>query len=129
MIQQSRQMQKDLPLFLQRSPEEAAAGAYRSARDEGRAFAHIEFTYQEFLLHRILLKRLGINSRGLIESSLEIVTTLLDIIAMQTQSAQLVANMSWDVSLLWPPQYCHETFIISSSFSSYAILVFLQQES
>ncbi|KAJ5796726.1 uncharacterized protein N7518_005266 [Penicillium psychrosexuale] len=103
LIQESRQMQKGLPSFLQWSPEEAAAGAYRSARDEGRAFAHIEFTYQEFLLHRILLKRLGINSRGLIESSLEIVTTLLDIIAMQTQSAHLVANMSWDLCYIGLP--------------------------
>jgi chromatin structure-remodeling complex subunit RSC3/30 len=102
LIQKSRQTQQDLPSFMHWSPEDAAAGAYNSTRDEGRAFVHIEFTYQEFLLHRILLKRLGINSQGLIESSMEIVTTLLDIIAMQTRSAHLVANMSWDVRLLCP---------------------------
>lgn len=105
LIQESRQTQQDLPLFMHWSPEDAAAGAYTSTRDEGRAFAHMEFTYQEFLLHRILLKRLGTNSKGLIESSLEIVTTLLDIIAMQIRSAHLVANMSWDVRLPCPPQY------------------------
>ncbi|CAG8907283.1 unnamed protein product [Penicillium egyptiacum] len=103
LIQESRQTQQDLPSFLHWAPEEAAAGAYRFARDEGRIFAHIEFTYQEFLLHRILLKRLGINSQGLIESSLEIVTTLLDIIAMQTRPAHLMANMSWDLCYMGLP--------------------------
>ncbi|KAJ5419501.1 uncharacterized protein N7487_003051 [Penicillium crustosum] len=103
LIQESRQTQQDLPLFMHWSPEDAAAGAYTSTRDEGRAFAHMEFTYQEFLLHRILLKRLGTNSKGLIESSLEIVTTLLDIIAMQIRSAHLVANMSWDLCYIGLP--------------------------
>ncbi|KAJ5262484.1 hypothetical protein N7524_007789 [Penicillium chrysogenum] len=103
LIQESRQTQRDLPSFMHWSPEDAAAGAYNSTRDEGRAFAHIEFTYQEFLLHRILLKRLGINSQGLIESSLEIVTTLLDIIAMHTRSAHLLANMSWDLCYIGLP--------------------------
>lgn len=128
LIQESRRTQQDLPSFLHWSPEQAAAGTYRSARDEGRAFTHMEFTYQEFLLHRILLKRLGINSQGLIESSLEIVTTLLDIIVMLTQSTHSVANISWDVRLLWPHQNLHRTSLISSS-SSYAILVFLLQAS
>jgi chromatin structure-remodeling complex subunit RSC3/30 len=105
LIQESRQTQQGLPSFMHWSPEDAAAGAYNSTPDEARAFAHMEFTYQEFLLHRILLKRLGINSQGLIEISLDIVTTLLDIIAMQTRSAHLVANMSWDVRQLCPPQY------------------------
>ncbi|OQE26011.1 hypothetical protein PENFLA_c007G00997 [Penicillium flavigenum] len=103
LIQESRQTQRNLPSFLHWSPEEAAVGAYRFTRDEGRAFAHIEFTYQEFLLHRILLKRVGINSQGLIESSLEIITTLLDIIALQTRPAQLMANMSWDLCYMGLP--------------------------
>jgi chromatin structure-remodeling complex subunit RSC3/30 len=83
------------------SSEKAAAGAYSFPKDEGRAFAHTEFTYQEFLLHRILLKRLGISSQGLIQSSLEIVTTLLAIIAMQTRSTHSVANLLWDVRFPW----------------------------
>ncbi|KAJ5603347.1 hypothetical protein N7537_006303 [Penicillium hordei] len=103
LIQESRQTQQDLPSFLHWYPEEAAAGAYRFARDEARAFAHIEFTYQEFLLHRILLKRVGINSQGLLESSLEIITTLLHIISMQTQPAHLKANMSWDLCYMGLP--------------------------
>lgn len=102
LIQESRQTQQDLPSFLHWYPEEAAAGAYRFARDKARAFAHIEFTYQEFLLHRILLKRVGINSPSLLECSLEIITTLLHIISMQTQPAHLKTSMSWDVRLLWP---------------------------
>ncbi|RAL14251.1 uncharacterized protein BO97DRAFT_469130 [Aspergillus homomorphus CBS 101889] len=97
LIQQSRQAQEDLPSFIRWSPEDAAAGVYSLERDESRAFAKIEFTYQEFLLHRILLKRLGKKSQGLIESSLEIITTLLDIIAMQTRSGKPVVKMSWDL--------------------------------
>jgi chromatin structure-remodeling complex subunit RSC3/30 len=129
LIQESRRTQRNLPSFLHWSPEEAAAGTYSSARDEGRAFAHMEFTYQEFLLHRILLKHLGVNSQGLIESSLEIVTTLLDIIVMLTQSAHSVANISWDVRLLRNLQYYHKAIVISLSSSSYATLVFLLQAS
>ncbi|KGO43780.1 Transcription factor, fungi [Penicillium expansum] len=128
LIQESRQMQQDLPSFLQWSPEEAAAGAYNSTRDEGRAFVHIEFTYQEFLLHRILQKRLGRNSQGLIESSLEIVTTLSDIIGMRTRYDHLVDDMSWDVRLFWP-QYYNGTFLTSSPSSSYATSVSLLQAS
>ncbi|OQE40276.1 hypothetical protein PENCOP_c006G08200 [Penicillium coprophilum] len=97
LIQESRQTQQELPSFLHWSPEQAAAGAYNFPRDEGRTFAHIEFTYQEFLLRRILLKRLGINSPGLIQSSLEIVTTLLDMIAMRNRSGHSVINLLWDL--------------------------------
>ncbi|OQE12665.1 hypothetical protein PENVUL_c001G03220 [Penicillium vulpinum] len=103
LIQESRQTQQELPSFLHWFPEEAAAGAYRFTRDEGRAFAHIEFTYQEFLLHRILLKRVGISSQGLFESSLELVTTLLHTISMQTQPAHLMAKMSWDLCYMGLP--------------------------
>ncbi|KAJ5383265.1 hypothetical protein N7517_001176 [Penicillium concentricum] len=103
LIQESRQTQQDLPSFMHWSPEKAAAGAYSFPRDEGRAFAHIEFTYQEFLLRRILLKRLGINSQGLIQSSLEIITTLLDIIVMRTRSGHSVANMLWDLCYMGLP--------------------------
>jgi chromatin structure-remodeling complex subunit RSC3/30 len=99
LIQQSRHTQHGLPSFLRWSPEDTAARVNNSTNDEARAFAHIEFTYQEFLLHRILLKRLGIKSQGLIESSLEIITTLASIIAMQTRSGKRVINMSWDVCL------------------------------
>ncbi|KAJ5955508.1 hypothetical protein N7501_009787 [Penicillium viridicatum] len=103
LIQESRQTQQDLPSFLHWYPEGAAAGAYRFARDKARAFAHIEFTYQEFLLHRILLKRVGINSPSLLESSLEIITTLLHIISMQTQPAHLNTSMSWDLCYMGLP--------------------------
>ncbi|KAJ5533777.1 hypothetical protein N7527_000031 [Penicillium freii] len=103
LIQESRQTQQHLPSFLHWYPEEAAAGAYRFARDKARAFAHIEFTYQEFLLHRILLKRVGINSPSLLESSLEIITTLLHIISMQTQPAHLKTSMSWDLCYMGLP--------------------------
>lgn len=114
LIQESRQTQQDLPSFLHWYSEEAAAGAYRFARDEARAFAHIEFTYQEFLLHRILLKRVGINSQGLLESSLEIITTLLHIISMQTEPAHLKTNMSWDVRLLWPSKLSWDLISLST---------------
>ncbi|KAJ5512925.1 hypothetical protein N7463_002477 [Penicillium fimorum] len=103
LIQECRQTQQDLPSFMHWSPEKAAAGAYSFPRDEGRTFAHIEFTYQEFLLHRILLKRLGINSQGLIQSSLEIIATLLDIIAMRTRSDHSLANMLWDLCYMGLP--------------------------
>lgn len=93
-------MQQSLPTFMRWSAEEAATGAYRSAQDEGRVFAHMELTYQEFLLHRILLKRLGVTSLGLLESAVDILTTLLDIIAMQARSGKSAINMSWDVRLL-----------------------------
>ncbi|KAL6239856.1 hypothetical protein BDW75DRAFT_226903 [Aspergillus navahoensis] len=89
--------------FLRWSPEDAAARVNSSMHDEARAFAHIEFTYQEFLLHRILLKRLGIKGQGLIESSLEIITTLLTIIAMQTRSGKRIINMSWDLCYMGLP--------------------------
>ncbi|KAJ5767053.1 uncharacterized protein N7511_004669 [Penicillium nucicola] len=100
---ESRRTQQELPSFLRWCPEEATAGAYRSAKDEGRAFTHLEFTYQEFLLHRILLKRIGISSEGLIESSLEILITLSDRIAIQTRPAHLMTNMSWDLCYMGLP--------------------------
>ncbi|KAJ5836200.1 hypothetical protein N7447_002226 [Penicillium robsamsonii] len=103
LIQESRQTQQDLPSFMHWSPEKAAAGAYSFPRDEGRTFAHMEFTYQEFLLRRILLKRLGIHSQGLIQSSLEILTTLLDSIALRTRSGYSVANMLWDLCYMGLP--------------------------
>ncbi|KAL4742408.1 hypothetical protein BDV11DRAFT_19833 [Aspergillus similis] len=103
LIEQSRHTQQGLPSFLRWSPEDDAAHANSSANDEARAFAHIEFTYQEFLLHRILHKRLGIKGQGLIESSLEIITTLLTIIAMQTKSGKRVLNMSWDLCYMGLP--------------------------
>lgn len=83
------------------SPEHAAAGVYNSPRDESRAFAHIEFTYVEFLLHRILLKRVGIFSPGLTESSLDIITTLVDTtVAIQTRPNKSAMELSWDVRTL-----------------------------
>ncbi|KAL4762199.1 Zn(II)2Cys6 transcription factor [Aspergillus foveolatus] len=103
LIQQSRHTQQGLPSFLRWPPEDAAACVNDSANDEARAFAHIEFTYQEFLLHRILLKRLGIKGQGLIESSLEIITTLSSIIAMQTRSGKRAINMSWDLCYMGLP--------------------------
>ncbi|OJK01999.1 hypothetical protein ASPACDRAFT_24719 [Aspergillus aculeatus ATCC 16872] len=103
LIQECRKMQQGLPTFMRWSAEEAATGAYHSTQDEGRAFAHIEFTYQEFLLHRILLKRLGVTSLGLIESAVVILTTLLDIIAMQARSGKSAINMSWDLCYMGLP--------------------------
>lgn len=99
------------------SPEQAAAGVYNSPRDEGRAFVHKEFMYQEFLLHRILLKRVGIASQGLIETSLEIITTLVDTtIAIQTRSDKSAVEISWDVRILGLPQNRHRTSLITLFF-------------
>ncbi|KAJ5312365.1 hypothetical protein N7508_003195 [Penicillium antarcticum] len=104
LIQECRQTQQKLPSFMQWSPEQAAAGVYTSPRDEGRAFAHVEFTYQEFLLHRILLKRVGTASQGLIDSSLEIITTLVDTtIAIQTRSDKSPVGISWDLCYMGLP--------------------------
>ncbi|KAL4908817.1 hypothetical protein BDW74DRAFT_187331 [Aspergillus multicolor] len=103
LIQQSRHMQQGLPRFLRWSPDEATAYVASPAQDEARIFAHFEFTYQEFLLHRILLKRLGIKSQGLIESSLEIITTLLATITLQTLSGIKIINMSWDLCYMGLP--------------------------
>ncbi|KAJ6043572.1 uncharacterized protein N7446_001770 [Penicillium canescens] len=104
LIQESRQTQQDLPSFMHWSPEQAAAGVYNSPRDEGRAFAHTEFMYQEFLLHRILLKRVGIASQGLIESSLDIITTLVDTtIAIQTRAYKSTVEISWDMCYIGLP--------------------------
>ncbi|RDW81526.1 uncharacterized protein DSM5745_05083 [Aspergillus mulundensis] len=101
LINQSRCTQQGLPPFLRWSSEEAAAQS--PTHDEARAFAHIEFTYQEFLLRRILLKRLGTMDQGLIESSLEIITTLLATIAMHTLSGKRMINMSWDLCYMGLP--------------------------
>ncbi|KAL4939787.1 hypothetical protein BDV06DRAFT_230811 [Aspergillus oleicola] len=97
LIQKVRQTQQNLPSFLRWSPEALANCRSRLTVDEGRAFAHIEFTYQEFLLHRILLKRLGTKTHGLIESSLEIITALFDMIAMQARSGTRVIYMPKDL--------------------------------
>jgi chromatin structure-remodeling complex subunit RSC3/30 len=89
-------MQQDLPAFLRWSP--AFSGAIRDNKvEESRLYIHMDFTYQEFLLHRILWKRLGRKSDGLFESSCEVISTLLDIVTLMTKSGRSFQNLSWDV--------------------------------
>ncbi|KAL4790895.1 hypothetical protein BDV19DRAFT_401692 [Aspergillus venezuelensis] len=89
-------MQQSLPSFLRWSPENSTAHTNLSAQNEGPAFTHLEFTHQEFLLHRILLKRCNITTTGLIESSLDVLGTLLDLIATRTLYGREVFSMSND---------------------------------
>lgn len=92
-------MQENLPAFLRWSP--AFSEAVRDNKvEESRLYIHMDFTYQEFLLHRILWKRLGRKSDGLFESSCEVISTLLDIVTLLTKSGRSLQNLSWDVRFL-----------------------------
>lgn len=89
-------MQQDLPAFLRWSP--ASSGAICDNKvEESRLYIHMDFTYQEFLLHRILWKRLGRKSDGLFESSCEVISTLLDLVTLLTKSGRSLQTLSWDV--------------------------------
>lgn len=89
-------MQQDLPPFLRWSP--ASLGSVHNSKiEESRLFIHMDFTYQEFLLHRILWKRLGLRSEGLFESSCEVISTVLNIANLLTKSGRSIQSLSWDV--------------------------------
>jgi chromatin structure-remodeling complex subunit RSC3/30 len=89
-------MQQDLPAYLRWSP--VSSGVVRNNKvEESRLYIHMDFTYQEFLLHRILWKRLGRKSEGLFESSCEVISTVLDIAALLTKSGRSIQRLSWDV--------------------------------
>lgn len=111
-------MQQGLPAFLRWSP--AFSGAVRDSKvEESRLYIHMDFTYQEFLLHRILWKRLGRKSDGLFESSCEVISTLLDIVTLLTKSGRSFQNLSWDVrfqSTSTPPDgLANEFFWVTSA--------------
>lgn len=89
-------MQQDLPAFLCCSPTSSGV-ACDSKVEESRVYIRMDFTYQEFLLHRILWKRLGRKSDGLFESSCEVISTLLDLVTLLTKSGRSVQKLAWDV--------------------------------
>ncbi|EED14310.1 conserved hypothetical protein [Talaromyces stipitatus ATCC 10500] len=99
MMEDSRQMQQDLPQSLRWTPNEAVSNFI----DESRSMTHLEFTYQELLLYRIVLKRLGIKSQSLIHTSCEIISTLLNLITLRTKSAKAIHDMSWDLCYMGLP--------------------------
>ncbi|KAL4955817.1 hypothetical protein BDW69DRAFT_204101 [Aspergillus filifer] len=103
LMKKSYNMQQSLPLFLRWPPADDTAYMDLSAQDEGRTFTHLEFTRQEFLLHRVLSKRLGMAPKSLIESALEVLGTLLDLIATRARSGREVASMSSDLCQMGLP--------------------------
>ncbi|EED22275.1 chromatin structure remodeling complex protein RSC3, putative [Talaromyces stipitatus ATCC 10500] len=99
MIKDSREMQQALPLFLRWTPSESES----NFANESRSLTHLEFTYQEFLLYRIVLKRLEIKLQGLIDTSCEIISTLLNLTTLRTRSAKSMQDVSWDLCYMGLP--------------------------
>ncbi|KAH8690592.1 hypothetical protein BGW36DRAFT_259553, partial [Talaromyces proteolyticus] len=96
MIEDARQIQQGLPPFLRWS---SASGEVEdgSSIDESRLYTHVEFIYHEFLLYRTLWKRLSIKPQGLIESSCEIISTLLNLVMLRMRSGEKIHDLSWDL--------------------------------
>lgn len=94
-------MQQDLPAFLRWSTTSPGSVCNHKV-EEARLFIHMDFAYQEFLLHRILWKRLGRKSEGLFETSCEVISTLLDIATLMTKSGRPLRSLSWDVGISIP---------------------------
>ncbi|KAL4962719.1 putative chromatin structure remodeling complex protein RSC3 [Aspergillus stella-maris] len=103
LMEKPHNMQRSLPSFLRWSPENGTVHTSPSAQNEGPAFTHLEFTHQEFLLHRIPLKRLNITTTGLINSSLGVLGTLVDLINMRTVSGEEVVSTSKDLCQMGLP--------------------------
>ncbi|PWY91164.1 hypothetical protein BO70DRAFT_392808 [Aspergillus heteromorphus CBS 117.55] len=85
LCRKSRQMRESLPAFLQMKPFEnnthATEPVHLSPHQITVQLIHIDFLYNDFLLHHILTKRTGIASDQLINIAYEILSTILDRIA------------------------------------------------
>lgn len=113
---------RQIPQFLQwehRSENKESLIGYRLVQD-----LYLEFLYNDFLLHRILAKRIQTQSERGIAISLEILTALISIISWTHQNHAMGWDASWNVSL-FPllRQQEHGVELINSTHS-FATLVY-----
>lgn len=100
-------MQQDFPSFLRWPP----ISTNNDDASEFHLMIHLECTYQEFLLYRIIWKRLGNKLQGLFESSCEVISTLLKIIMQRTKVGKEIQTLSWEVCLIFTSVLVHQIVI------------------
>lgn len=98
LVRESRRLRNELPEFLQWKPDGDASGISR-IEDAFLFELYLEFLHNEFLLYRTLGQRTQTKPLEIIETSREIIKTLILMVSKMLRWGQVLSGTGWVVSL------------------------------